>query len=148
MNVLDVTVPAGDYQLVVHNLNSEEYECGLFSLKGLLNQQSAMIQATSVDAQGFMQSTMQCEVRGDYLPSVIYSSKENVMGGNEEFVNDSGAYFKRFENVLVEKNFKDVIEPWSTETEITTSSQSILKIVLWADFADMMAVRLVNRVSS
>jgi hypothetical protein len=35
-----------------------------------------------------------------------------AMGGNEEFINDAGAYFNTFTDVLIAKNFRNVVEPW------------------------------------
>jgi hypothetical protein len=52
-----------------------------------------MMSTASTDAQGFMQGTLQCDIKGDQLPSVIYASKDAAMGGNEEFINDDGVYF-------------------------------------------------------
>lgn len=82
--------------MFITNYNANKYECGIYSLKGLLNQMSAMMEGSAVDVRGFLKGATQCELRGDIPPAVIYPSKEISLGGNEEFVNDNGVYFKSF----------------------------------------------------
>jgi hypothetical protein len=70
--VLDVIVPPGDYQLTLHNYDGDLNKCGGFSLKGLLNQKSAMMEDNAVDVRGFLQGATQCEIRSDPPPAMIY----------------------------------------------------------------------------
>ncbi len=46
INVIDLDVPAGDYQLTIQAYHSDvgHGECGLFSLRGILNMHAAMDQ--------------------------------------------------------------------------------------------------------
>lgn len=65
------------------------------------------------------------------------------MGGNEEFINDKGAYFKSIQDVLIVKNYREVLQPWTQEIELSVKKQSIFKLVIQAEFAENMSVRLI-----
>ena len=60
VNMIDTMVPPGDYQLIISNHHANQYECGVFSLRGLLNQKSAMVDGLPVDARGFMSGASSC----------------------------------------------------------------------------------------
>ena len=102
----------------------------------------------AIDVRGFLQGATQCEMRSDPPPAVIYASRESAMGGNEEFVNDSGAYFKQLADVLIFKNYREVLQPWTHEIELSVPAQSIFKLVIQAEFAESMSVRVVAGSSS
>lgn len=78
------------------------------------------------------------------LPDVIYQSKDIALGGNEEFINDSGVYFKAFDNVLIAKDYREVLSPWMHEIQLSVTNQSLLKVVLQAEFANKMSVQVVT----
>ena len=40
--------------------------------------------------------------------------------GNEEYVNDRGAYFKSIDDVLIVKSHREVLQPWTHEIEVST----------------------------
>ena len=42
INVIDMDVPPGDYKLEIVSYKNADVECGLYSLRGLLNMHSAM----------------------------------------------------------------------------------------------------------
>jgi hypothetical protein len=48
---------------------------------------------------------------------------------------------------MIAKNFRDVIEPWTQEIEITAEKHSVFKIFISAEFVDKMSVSLYNRVT-
>ena len=64
--------------------------------------------------------------------------------GNEEYVNDRGAYFKSIDDVLIVKSHREVLQPWTHEIEVSTVEQSVFKVVIQAEFAETMSVRLLS----
>jgi hypothetical protein len=36
--------------------------------------------------------TTKCDLKGDFLPKMIYGKPDAVQGGNEEFISNNGAY--------------------------------------------------------
>lgn len=102
-----------------------------------------MMEDNAIDVRGFLQGASQCEMRSDPPPAVIYSSRESSMGGNEEFVNDNGAYFKQLSDVLIVKNYREVLQPWTHEIELSVPKQSVFKVVIQAEFAENMSVRVI-----
>lgn len=65
------------------------------------------------------------------------------MGGNEEFINDDGAYFKQLSEVLIVKNYREALQPWTHEIELSVPKKSIFKVVIQAEFAENMSVRVI-----
>ena len=109
-------MPAGDYQLIVKSYNTNKYDCGFYSISGLLNQKSAMIEGLP-GSQGLTQGASTCEIRGDPATSIIYKSSGEAKGGNEDFIDDDGSYYKYFRDILIVKSHREVLEPWTQEIQ-------------------------------
>lgn len=113
LNVIDISVQPGDYQLKVLGYSSKVHECGMYSLSGLLQPDSA-VAAKSINGE-VLEGDTTCAKKGDHLPNVIYASPAKTRYGNEEFVSATGFYYKIFSDVLVVKSQREALEPWAHE---------------------------------
>lgn len=68
--------------------------------------------------------------------------------GNEEYINDEGAYFKALNDVLIVKSHREVLQPWTHEIEVSTVEQAFLKVIIQAEVAEKMSVRLLSSFGS
>lgn len=65
-------------------------------MKGMFNPLTAMLMSTQKLHSG------QCDVKGDYLPDIIYSSLAQTKNGNEDVIEQDGSFLKVYSNVLVD----------------------------------------------
>ena len=90
MNIIDMDVSPGDYALVISQYSGIHNECGMYSLRGLLNLHSSMAQ--HLPSQGTMtKGVSNCELKNqEELPNRIYSSPAKTRRGNEATINEHG----------------------------------------------------------
>ena len=75
VNVIDMDVPPGDYQLNIMSYKNADVECGLYSLRGLLNMHSAMVEHLPGSDTLRAGSTM-CEIRNsEAAPEQIFATE-------------------------------------------------------------------------
>lgn len=46
--------------------------------------------------------------------------------------------------MLIAKDYREVLQPWTHEIELSLLKQSLFKVVVQAEFADKMSVRVVT----
>ena len=68
--------------------------CGMFSLRGILNQNAAMNQHLPGSA-ALMAGATTCELKSeDEAPLIIYKNAESTRKGNEDVIDEKGKYFR------------------------------------------------------
>ena len=117
VNFVDLMVAPGDYQLrVIQYASSTESQCGIYSLKGLLNPVTSMLLSSQRLHSG------KCEVKGDYLPDVIYPNVLETKGGDEDFIGQDGSFIKAYSEVLVDQ----IGELYNHQIELEVKEKAIL----------------------
>ena len=72
--MIDQDVPPGDYKLTILSYKNADVECGLYSLRGLLNMHSAMAEHLPGSVK-LREGTTMCEIRnGEAAPSQIFAT--------------------------------------------------------------------------
>ena len=94
INVIDTEVPPGDFQLAILGYTSLQNNCGMYSLRGILNQNAAMNQHLPGSAV-MMAGASSCELKSeDEAPLIIYKNPDSTRKGNEDTIDETGKFFR------------------------------------------------------
>merc|ERR1719232_1370373 len=130
INVIDIEVPPGDYQLAILGYTSMQNMCGMYSLRGLLNQNAAMNQHLP-GGEPLMQGATSCELKSeDEAPLIIYKSADQTRKGNEDVIDENENFFRLWQDLLVVKTHQEVLEPWTHEVQLEVKETSILEVFI------------------
>ena len=114
----------------------------MYSLRGILNQNAAMNQHLP-GGGALTAGATACELESeDEAPLIIYKNAEGTRKGNEDVIDERGAFFKRWENLLIVKTHQEVLEPWTHEVQLEVPETSILTVTIASKQAGDMMVRL------
>ena len=103
INIIDTQVPPGDFQLTILGYTSLQNQCGIYSLRGILNQNAAMNQHLPGSA-ALMAGASACEQKSeDEAPLIIYKSADSTRKGNEDTIDETGKYFRYWQDLLIIK---------------------------------------------
>ena len=90
LNVIDMDVSPGDYALILSQYSSKDVDCGLYSLRGLLNMYSTESINDANTGSHFKGASM-CDIKASTeIPSRIFASKAKTRKGNEAVINEKG----------------------------------------------------------
>jgi hypothetical protein len=96
INLIDIELPPGDYQLTILGYTSLQNLCGMYSLRGILNQNAAMNQHLP-GGSSLTAGATSCELKSeDEAPLIIYKNAEGTRKGNEDVIDERGAYFRQW----------------------------------------------------
>jgi hypothetical protein len=82
------------------------------------------------------------------LPNRIYAGKKKTRRGNEAVINERGQFFKHYENMLIVKTHKEVLEPWTHELTFEVPDTSFVQFIVRAESADQMNLVVTNSVGT
>ena len=119
--------------------------CGMYSLRGLLNQNAAMNQHLP-GSSALMQGASSCELKSeDEAPLIIYKSADVTRKGNEDVIDENGNFFRLWQDLLVVKTHMEVLEPWTHEVQLEVLETSILEVFVQSPQADNMAIKIMGQ---
>ena len=149
INVIDADVPPGDYKLEIMAYKNADIDCGMFSLRGLLNMHSAMsehLPGSSVLRAG---SSM-CEIlNSEAAPTQIFADESKTRKGNEAVIDPNGDFFRHYPNLLVVRQHNEVLEPWTHEMLVDLpKGTSFLQLIFSLEQADRMTAKVYNKGST
>ena len=104
--------------------------CGMFSLRGILNQNAAMNQHLPGSA-ALMAGSTTCELKSeDEAPLIIYKNADATRKGNEDVIDETGKFFRLWQDLLIVKTHQEVLEPWTHEVQLEVPDTSILQVFI------------------
>lgn len=83
-----------------------------------------------------------CELKGDFLPDVIYSSMEQAKGGNEDVILKDGSFIKFYNDVLVDTTYG---QNWMHTLEVEVPQKSILQMTLIGSETKLYRFKLLSQ---
>lgn len=128
LNVIDMDIAPGDYQLTVNQYSSVDFGCAFYSLKGMLNMYSSIANSENSWTKGLIfKGATNCEIKSqEEAPTIIYRDPAQTRKGNEDALDVRGNYFKMFEDLLIIKNHEEVLRPWVHEMTVEVPQTSLL----------------------
>ena len=144
INVIDIDVAPGDYQLSILAYRGAQgfAECGLFSMRGLLNMHSAMSAHLPGSSRLFKAATA-CEMKNsEEAPTQIFASESKTRKGNEAVIDPEGNFFRYYQDLLIVKNHYEAIEPWTHEILLEVPDTSFLQVVMKSEYASNLIIKV------
>ena len=149
INVIDQDVPPGDYKLEIMAYKNGDIDCGMFSLRGLLNMHSAMSEHLP-GGMAMRAGSSMCELlNSEAAPTQIFATQAKTRKGNEAVIDPNGDFFRHYPNLLIVRQHNEVLEPWTHEMLVDLpKGTSFLQLIFSLEQADRMTAKVYNKSST
>ena len=147
--MIDQDVPPGDYKLEIMAYKNGDIDCGMFSLRGLLNMHSAMSEHLP-GGMAMRAGSSMCELlNSEAAPTQIFATQAKTRKGNEAVIDPNGDFFRHYPNLLIVRQHNEVLEPWTHEMLVDLpKGTSFLQLIFSLEQADRMTAKVYNKSST